>query len=97
MHDLNDLKNRVIAMIVLVLPVSFAEAALDSSNGLQVPELGSGFALAIIALTVFLRLAIQTARARVPAAQSRLAGSGARTGRSPGPARRTCPDRINPG
>jgi uncharacterized membrane protein YqhA len=57
MHDLNDLKNRVIAMIVLVLSVSFAEEALDSSNGLQVLELGGGFALVIIALTVFLRLA----------------------------------------
>jgi uncharacterized membrane protein YqhA len=57
MRDLNDLKNRVIAMIVLVLSVSFAEEALDSSNGLQVLELGGGFALAIIALTVFLRLA----------------------------------------
>lgn len=57
MHDLNDLKNRVIAMIVLVLSVSFVEEALDSSNGLQVLELGGGFALVIIAVTVFLRLA----------------------------------------
>jgi uncharacterized membrane protein YqhA len=57
MHDLNDLKNRVIAMIVLVLSVSFVEEALDSSNGLQVLELGGGFALVIIAMTVFLRLA----------------------------------------
>jgi hypothetical protein len=84
-------------MIVLVLPVSFAEAALDSSNGLQVPELGGGFALAIIALAVFLRLAIQTARARVPAAQSRLAGSGAPHRPIPRAAGRACPDRINPG
>jgi uncharacterized membrane protein YqhA len=57
MHDLNDLKNRVIAMIVLVLSVGFVEEALDSSNGLQVLELGGGVALVIIALTVFLRLA----------------------------------------
>jgi uncharacterized membrane protein YqhA len=57
MRDLNDLKNRVIAMIVLVVAVSFVEEALDSSSGLQVLELGGGFALVIIALTVFLRLA----------------------------------------
>ena len=57
MHDLNDLKTRVIEMIVLVLSVSFVEEALDSSNGMQVLEWGGGFALVIIALTVFLRLA----------------------------------------
>jgi hypothetical protein len=44
-------------MIVLVLSVSFVETALDSSNGMQVLEWGGGFALVIIALTVFLRLA----------------------------------------
>lgn len=56
MHDLNDLKNRVIAMIVLVLSVGFAETALDSSNDMQVLELGGGVALVIIALTAFIRL-----------------------------------------
>ena len=56
MHDLNDLKARVIAMIVLVLSVSFAELAVDSTDGRQVLELGTGVALVIVALTIFTRL-----------------------------------------
>jgi uncharacterized membrane protein YqhA len=55
-HDLNDLKGRVIAMIVLVLSVSFVEVAVDSPDGLEVLELGAGAALVIVALTVFVRL-----------------------------------------
>ncbi len=55
-HDLNDLKGRVIAMIVLVLAVSFVEVAVDSPNGQQALELGGGIALVIVALTIFARL-----------------------------------------
>jgi uncharacterized membrane protein YqhA len=56
MHDLNDLKARIIAMIVMVLSVSFAEVAVDSTDGHQVLELGGGIALVIVALTIFNRL-----------------------------------------
>src|ERR1022692_2791440 len=56
MRDLNDLKGRVIAMIIMVLAVGFVELALDSQNGLQVLEIGGGVALVIVALTAFLRL-----------------------------------------
>ena len=56
MRDLNDLKGRVIAMIVLVLAVSFVELAVDEDNGLRVLELGGGIAVVIVALTAFLRL-----------------------------------------
>jgi uncharacterized membrane protein YqhA len=55
-RDLNDLKGRVIAMIVLVLAVTFVEVEVDSPNGLQALELGGGVALVIIALTIFMRL-----------------------------------------
>ena len=55
-HDLNDLKSRVIAMIILVLSVSFVETAVDSPDGRQLLELGGGVALVILALTVFMRL-----------------------------------------
>lgn len=55
MHDLNDLKGRIIAMIVLILAVSFVEVAVDSSNGRLVLELGGGIALVVVALTAFLR------------------------------------------
>ena len=55
-HDLNDLKGRVVAMIVLVLAVGFVEAAVDEPSGQQILELGGGTALVIIALTIFIRL-----------------------------------------
>jgi uncharacterized membrane protein YqhA len=55
MHDLNDLKARVIAMIVLVLAVTFVEMAFEISDGTKVLELGGGIALVIIALTAFLK------------------------------------------
>jgi uncharacterized membrane protein YqhA len=57
MHDLNDLKARVISMIILVLAVSFAELGVDSPNGRKALELGGGIALVIVALTVFQRFA----------------------------------------
>ena len=56
MDDLNDLKARVIAMIVMVLAVTFVEMAVDATNGKEVLELGGGIALVIIALTAFLKL-----------------------------------------
>jgi len=56
MHDLNDLKARVIAMIVLVLSVSFVEVVVETTSGQQVLELGGGVAAVIVALTLFLRL-----------------------------------------
>jgi uncharacterized membrane protein YqhA len=55
MHDLNELKSRVVSMIVLVLAVSFVEEAVDSPGGLHILELGGGVTLVILALTVFLR------------------------------------------
>lgn len=56
MHDLNDLKGRVLAMIVMVLAVSFVELAVDAGSGLKTLEIGGGVALVIIAVTAFLRL-----------------------------------------
>ena len=55
MHDLDDLKTRVIAMTVLILAVSFVETVVDAADGLDVLELGGGIALAIAALTAFVR------------------------------------------
>ncbi len=59
MYDLNDLKVRVIAMIVLVAAVSFVEAVVDAESGLQVLELGGGIAAVILALTLFLKVSGQ--------------------------------------
>jgi uncharacterized membrane protein YqhA len=55
MRDLNDLKGRIIAMIVLVLSVSFAEVVVDMYSGRHALELGGGIALVIAALTFFVR------------------------------------------
>jgi uncharacterized membrane protein YqhA len=58
MRDLNDLKGRVIAMIVLVLSVAYAEVIVDAPSGQTALELGAGIALVVAALTVFIRLTI---------------------------------------
>jgi uncharacterized membrane protein YqhA len=55
MKDLNDLKARVISMIILVAAVSFVDVVVDFGPGLQMLYLGAGVALVIGALTVFLR------------------------------------------
>jgi uncharacterized membrane protein YqhA len=55
MHDLNDLKARVVAMVILVVSVSFVEVVVDAPNGRKVLDLGTGIALVIVALTIFLR------------------------------------------
>jgi uncharacterized membrane protein YqhA len=55
MHDLNELKSRVVSMIVLVLAVTFAEEAVGSPNPLHLLEFGGGITTVIIALTVFQR------------------------------------------
>ncbi|MDA8290425.1 MAG: YqhA family protein [Actinomycetota bacterium] len=55
MQDLNDLKVRVVAMIVLVSSVSFVQAVVDAESGRQVLELGGGIALVVAALTLFVR------------------------------------------
>lgn len=54
MRDLNDLKARVIAMIVLVVSVSFVQEVVDVASPLRVLELGAAVALVIGALTLFL-------------------------------------------
>jgi uncharacterized membrane protein YqhA len=54
MHDLNDLKARVISMIILVAAVSFADVAVESGGGLNTLYLGGAVALVIAALTAFL-------------------------------------------
>jgi len=55
MHDLNDLKARVISMIILVAAVAFVDVAVESENGLNTLYLGAAVALVIAALTAFLR------------------------------------------
>jgi len=55
MDDLNDLKARVISMIILVAAVTFTDVVVESRAGLDTLYLGVGVAAVIVALTAFLR------------------------------------------
>jgi uncharacterized membrane protein YqhA len=57
MNDLNDLKARVISMIILVAAVTFVDVLLEFSQvqALDLLYTGSAVALVILALTVYLR------------------------------------------
>lgn len=55
MRDLNDLKARVVSMLVLVAAVSFVDVVVGFSRGPDILYLGGGVALVIAALTAFLR------------------------------------------
>ena len=57
-RDINDLKRRILAMIVMVLAVSFVEVVVDTPDGHQVLQLGAGIGAVIVALTVFLRWSV---------------------------------------
>ncbi len=55
MRDLNDLKARVVSMLVLVAAVSFVDVVVGFSGGHDILYLGGAVALVIAALTAFLR------------------------------------------
>jgi uncharacterized membrane protein YqhA len=57
MDDLNDLKARVISMIILVAAVTFVDVVVETepNGGLNTFYLGSGVAVVIAALTAFMR------------------------------------------
>jgi uncharacterized membrane protein YqhA len=55
MHDLDDLKARVISMIILVAGVTFTDVAVETEGGLNTLYLGAAVALVTAALTAFLR------------------------------------------
>jgi uncharacterized membrane protein YqhA len=55
-NDLNDLKARVISMIILVSAVSFADVLLEfGDDTLRVLYLAAGVGIFIVALTIYLR------------------------------------------
>ena len=54
MHDLNDLKARVISMIILVAAVSFVDDVVESKGALDTLYIGVGVGVVIAALTAFL-------------------------------------------
>lgn len=55
MNDLNDLKGRVISMLVLISLVSFTDVVVNFVGGTQILYVGSGVALVTVASTIYLR------------------------------------------
>jgi uncharacterized membrane protein YqhA len=55
MHDLNDLKARVISMVILVAAVTFVDDVVESKGGLDALYTGVGVGVVIASLTAFLR------------------------------------------
>ena len=55
MRDLNDLKVRVVSMLVLIAGVTFVDEVVDFRSGRDVMYLGVGIATVIVALTAFAR------------------------------------------
>ena len=55
MRDLEDLKARVVSMLILVAAITFVDIAVESHDERGILFLGLGIAVVIIALTAFLR------------------------------------------
>lgn len=55
MHDLEDLKARVVSMLILVAAITFVDVAVQTRGGIGVFYLGAGISVVIAALTAFLR------------------------------------------
>lgn len=55
MNDLNDLKGRVVSMLILVTAVTFVDEVVDFPSGHDILYLGIAAAVVIAALTAFLR------------------------------------------
>jgi uncharacterized membrane protein YqhA len=67
MRDLEDLKARVVSMLILVSAMTFVDVVVEFHGGLGVFYLGVGVSLVIVALTAFLRFGRQ---AHAPAASA---------------------------
>jgi uncharacterized membrane protein YqhA len=54
-HDLEDLKARVVSMLILVAAITFVDRVVESKDEPSLLYLGTGIAVIILALTAFLR------------------------------------------
>ena len=81
MHDIEDLKARVVSMLILVAAITFVDRLVESKNPDEVLFLGAGIALIILGLTAFLWFTKRTEGGRprrmaVPALAPAGGGSG---------------------
>jgi uncharacterized membrane protein YqhA len=56
MHDIEDLKARVVSMLILVAAITFVDRLVESKNPDEILFLGVGISIVIVALTAFLWL-----------------------------------------
>jgi uncharacterized membrane protein YqhA len=54
MHDIEDLKARVVSMLILVAAITFVDRLVESKNEQEILFLGVGISIIIVALTAFL-------------------------------------------
>ncbi len=71
MRDLDDLKARVVSMLILVAAITFVDVAVETRDRESVLWMGLGIAVVIVALTAFLRFGRQS---HAPAIASRPSG-----------------------
>ena len=80
MRDLEDLKARVVSMLILVAAITFVDRAVESKSEEEVLFLGVGISIIVAALTVFLRFG---RRESPPGEGSALAADGPVRGSGP--------------
>jgi uncharacterized membrane protein YqhA len=54
MHDIEDLKARVVSMLILVAAITFVDRLVESKNEQEILFLGAGISIVIVGLTAFL-------------------------------------------
>ncbi len=69
MHDIEDLKARVVSMLILVAAITFVDRLVESKNSQEVLFLGAGISIIIVGLTAFLWIG----RTKPPGRRSRAA------------------------
>ena len=64
MHDIEDLKARVVSMLILVAAITFVDVAVETHDEHSLFWLGLGIAVVIAALTAFLRFGRRSGNSR---------------------------------
>ncbi|HEX6931020.1 MAG TPA: YqhA family protein [Streptosporangiaceae bacterium] len=74
MHDIEDLKARVVSMLILVAAITFVDRLVESKNKQEILFLGVGISIIIVALTAFLWIGRTKPPGRRPQAVPATAG-----------------------
>jgi uncharacterized membrane protein YqhA len=86
MNDLEDLKARVVSMLILVAAITFVDRTVESQDEQEVLFLGIGISIIIVALTFFLWLGKRNGLTAGPEPVAVTSGGGSDGGGNGGPA-----------